>query len=63
MSFTCVDISLFDELEDLGDADELLEALVQSVGYVSQTSAKTICQNMLHVYQIWVSFSFFRIAF
>lgn len=27
------DISLFDELEDLGDADELLEALVQSVGY------------------------------
>ncbi len=63
MSFTCVDISLFDELEDLGDADELLEALVQSVGYVSQTLAKAICQNMLHVYQIWVSFSFFRIAF
>uniref|UniRef100_A0A8C1SQH7 Activating transcription factor 6 n=1 Tax=Cyprinus carpio TaxID=7962 RepID=A0A8C1SQH7_CYPCA len=27
------DISLFDELEDLGDADELLEALVESVGY------------------------------
>lgn len=27
------DISLFDELEDLGDADELLEALVKSVGY------------------------------
>ncbi len=54
MSFTCVDISLFDELEDLGDADELLEALVQSVGYVSQTLAKAICQNMLHVYQIWV---------
>ncbi len=41
MSFTCVDISLFDELEDLGDADELLEALVQSVGYVSKTPAKT----------------------
>uniref|UniRef100_A0A673MZY3 Cyclic AMP-dependent transcription factor ATF-6 alpha-like n=1 Tax=Sinocyclocheilus rhinocerous TaxID=307959 RepID=A0A673MZY3_9TELE len=29
------DISLFDELEDLGDADELLEALVESVGYVT----------------------------
>uniref|UniRef100_A0A672QBR8 Cyclic AMP-dependent transcription factor ATF-6 alpha-like n=1 Tax=Sinocyclocheilus grahami TaxID=75366 RepID=A0A672QBR8_SINGR len=27
------DISLFDELEDFGDADELLEALVESVGY------------------------------
>ncbi|XP_026146657.1 cyclic AMP-dependent transcription factor ATF-6 alpha [Carassius auratus] len=27
------DISLFDELEDLGDADELLDALVESVGY------------------------------
>lgn len=54
MSFTCVDISLFDELEDLGDADELLEALVESVRYVSQTPAKTIYQNMLHVYQIWV---------
>ncbi|XP_052391098.1 cyclic AMP-dependent transcription factor ATF-6 alpha [Carassius gibelio] len=27
------DISLFDELEDLGNADELLEALVESVGY------------------------------
>lgn len=27
------DISLFDELEDFGDADELLEALVKSVGY------------------------------
>ncbi|XP_059368544.1 cyclic AMP-dependent transcription factor ATF-6 alpha-like isoform X2 [Carassius carassius] len=26
-------ISLFDELEDLGDADELLDALVESVGY------------------------------
>lgn len=36
LSFTCADISLFDELEDLGDADELLEALVESVGYVSQ---------------------------
>ncbi len=59
MSFTCVDISLFDELEDLGDADELLEALVQSVGYVSKTPAKTICQNMLHVYQKWVIILFF----
>uniref|UniRef100_A0A8C2HEU6 Activating transcription factor 6 n=1 Tax=Cyprinus carpio TaxID=7962 RepID=A0A8C2HEU6_CYPCA len=28
--------------EDLGDADELLDALVESVGYVSQTPAKTI---------------------
>ncbi|XP_067273790.1 cyclic AMP-dependent transcription factor ATF-6 alpha [Pseudorasbora parva] len=27
------DISLFDELEDLGDADEFLKALVESVGY------------------------------
>uniref|UniRef100_A0A9J8CP99 Activating transcription factor 6 n=2 Tax=Cyprinus carpio carpio TaxID=630221 RepID=A0A9J8CP99_CYPCA len=27
------DISLFDELDDLGDADELLDALVESVGY------------------------------
>uniref|UniRef100_A0A671P0S1 Cyclic AMP-dependent transcription factor ATF-6 alpha-like n=1 Tax=Sinocyclocheilus anshuiensis TaxID=1608454 RepID=A0A671P0S1_9TELE len=27
------DISLFDELEDFGDADEFLEALVESVGY------------------------------
>ncbi|XP_043075235.1 cyclic AMP-dependent transcription factor ATF-6 alpha isoform X2 [Puntigrus tetrazona] len=27
------DISLFDELEDLGGADEFLEALVESVGY------------------------------
>uniref|UniRef100_A0A9J7Y8X9 Activating transcription factor 6 n=1 Tax=Cyprinus carpio carpio TaxID=630221 RepID=A0A9J7Y8X9_CYPCA len=29
------DISLFDELDDLGDADELLDALVESVGYVT----------------------------
>lgn len=36
LSFTCADISLFDDLDDLGDADELLEALVESVGYVSQ---------------------------
>ncbi|XDV41626.1 hypothetical protein PO909_010447 [Leuciscus waleckii] len=32
------DISLFDDLEDLGDADELLEALVESVGYDSSVS-------------------------
>lgn len=50
MSVTCVDISLFDELEDLGDADELLEALVESVGYVSQTPAKTICQRFIFLF-------------
>lgn len=31
-----VDISLFDDLDGLGDADELLQALVESVSYVSQ---------------------------
>ena len=35
---TCyADISLFDELDNLGDADELLEAL-ESAGYVSISS-------------------------
>ncbi len=33
------DISLFDELEDLGDADELLEAL-ENAGYVSHSTLK-----------------------
>lgn len=32
-----VDISLFDDLDGLGDADELLQALVESVSYVSQS--------------------------
>lgn len=40
--FLCVDISLFDELDGLGDADELLQALVESVGYVSQTLASIL---------------------
>lgn len=31
------DISLFDELDNLGDADELLEAL-ENAGYVSNSS-------------------------
>lgn len=33
--FICLDISLFDELDGLGDAEELLQALA-STGYVSQ---------------------------
>lgn len=33
------DISLFDELDNLGDADELLEAL-ENAGYVSNSSFK-----------------------
>lgn len=36
VSVVVVDISLFDELDSLGDADELLEAL-ETAGYVSNS--------------------------
>lgn len=55
LSFTCADISLFDELEDLGDADELLEALVESVGYVSQSRFIT------HLFFLKMEFPFSKI--
>lgn len=39
------DISLFDELDNLGDADELLEAL-QNSGYVSNSSFEYANSNL-----------------
>lgn len=41
MLYSChTDISLFDELDNLGDADDLLEALENAGCYVSNSSSR-----------------------